>query len=288
MGAVYKGFQTELERPIAIKILPTEVAADEEFVTLFQAGGAHSGQTPKHPCIVAIHDYGQTREGHLYFVMEFIDGTTLREMLRERMLTAEETLFTVSQLCDALDVAHKQGVVHCDVKPENILITGVGHVRLADFGLARPPQADDDLRAGAHAVMGTPAYMAPEQSAGQADHRSDIYALGVILYEMLTGRRPQEACEPPSVLAQTDVRLDLIVAKALQPAPEQRYQEVGELKQDVDAIRNGPPTNGRDPVGRLPKWSLLPGVGSPRWSWRAWALFSGRDITAHPPRPTKP
>ena len=221
MGAVYKGFQTELERPVAIKILPAEVAADEEFVTRFKRE-ARTVARLQHPCIVAIHDYGQTREGHLYFVMEFIDGTTLREVLRARRLMAEETLGTVSQICDALDVAHKQGVVHCDVKPENILITGDGHVRLADFGLARPPQADDDVRTGAHAVMGTPAYMAPEQQAGEADHRSDIYALGVMLYEMLTGRRPEGAFEPPSVLAQADVRLDPIVAKALQAAPERR------------------------------------------------------------------
>src|SRR5271154_1031966 len=108
MGAVYKGFQPELERPVAIKILPAEVAADEEFVTRFKREARILARL-QHPCIVAIHDYGQTREGHLYFVMEFIDGTTLREVLRARRLMAEETLGTVSQICDALDVAHQQG-----------------------------------------------------------------------------------------------------------------------------------------------------------------------------------
>ncbi len=257
MGAVYKGIQPELERPVAIKILPAEVAADEVFVTRFKRE-ARTLAKLQHPRIVTIYDYGQTGEGHLYFVMEYIDGTTLREILRGPGLTAEEALLKVSQICDALYAAHQQGVVHRDVKPENILITRDGWVKLADFGLARPRQEDDEVLTSVHASVGTPAYMAPEQRAGHADHRSDIYALGVMLYEMLTGRRPQGAFEPPSVSAQADVRLDHVVTKALQQAPERRYQEVSEFKDDVDNIRSTPAEPAIEPKQSLAKALLQP------------------------------
>jgi len=133
MGAVYKGIQPELERPVAIKILPVEVAADEEFVARFKRE-AQTLAKLQHSRIITIHDYGETSEGHLYFVMEYIDGSNLREILRGAGLTAEQALLVVSQICDALYAAHKQGVVHRDIKPENILITRDGYVKLADFG----------------------------------------------------------------------------------------------------------------------------------------------------------
>ena len=163
MGAVYKGIQPELERPVAIKILPAEVAADEEFVTRFKRE-ARTLAKLQHSRIITIHDFGQTSDGHLYFVMEYIDGTNLREILRGPGLTAEQALLAVSQVCDALYAAHKQGVIHRDIKPENVLITRDGYVKLADFGLARPlDEQDADVLTSAHVVMGTPAYMAPEQ-----------------------------------------------------------------------------------------------------------------------------
>ncbi|MDR3405504.1 MAG: serine/threonine-protein kinase [Chthoniobacter sp.] len=283
MGAVYKGIQPGLERAVAIKILPAEIA-DEEFVTRFKRE-ARTLASLQHSRIITVHDFGQTSEGHLYFVMEFIDGTNLREILRGPGLTPEQALLAVSQICDALYAAHKQGVIHRDIKPENILITRDGYVKLADFGLARPLDEDAEVLTSAHTVMGTPAYMAPEQRAGQVDHRSDIYALGVMLYEMLTGKRPHGVFDPPSMKVQVDVRLDQVVIKALQQEPERRYQEVSELKKDVDTIRTTPArkaggkSSDAKPAevqrGKSPRWKrivpvalavlLLAGLGFGAW-----------------------
>jgi serine/threonine protein kinase len=236
MGAVYKGIQPELARPVAIKVLPTELAADEEFVTRFKREARMLAQL-QHSRIITIHDFGHTSDGRLYLVMEHIGGGDLRSLLRGPGLTLDQALLAISQICDALCAAHRQGVVHLDIKPENILITQDGYIKLVDFGLARPLGADPDALTNAAIVAGTPAYMAPEQREGSGDHRSDIYALGVMLYEMLTGKRPQGVFDPPSVKAKIDPRLDQVVMKALQQEPDRRYQDASELKRDVESIR---------------------------------------------------
>jgi serine/threonine protein kinase len=198
MGAVYKGVQTVLDRPVAIKLLPAEVAADEQFVVRFQRE-ARTLAKLQHSGIVAIYDFGQTSEGHLYFVMEYVDGTDLRKILRGPGLPPVQALKAIAQICDALQAAHQEGVIHRDIKPENILINSKGYVKLADFGLARPMGEDETARlTGSQAVMGTYDYMAPEQREGHADQRTDIFALGVMLYEMLTGQPPRGAFERPS------------------------------------------------------------------------------------------
>ncbi len=159
--------------------------------------------------------------------MEYVDGTNLRTILHGPGLNPDQALAVVGQLCDALQAAHRAGVIHRDIKPENVLITSDGYVKLADFGLARPPQGDDETGlTQTNVVMGTPDYMAPEQRAGahKADHRSDIFALGVMFYEMLTGETPRGMFEPPSHRVQVDVRIDDVVLKALQSAPDRRYQ----------------------------------------------------------------
>jgi serine/threonine protein kinase len=270
MGAVYKGIQPELDRPVAIKILPTEIATDEGFVTRFKRE-ARTLAKLQHSRIITIHDFGQTSEGHLYFVMEYIDGTNLREILRGPGLPVDQVLLAVSQICDALYAAHRQGIVHRDIKPENVLITSDGYVKLADFGLARPVNEESEVLTGAHIAVGTPAYMAPEQREGQSDCRSDIYALGVMLYEMLTGRRPQGAFEPLSAKIPIDARLDDVVLKALQERPERRYQEVSDLKNEIDGIRVTPLPASGDAAGEAtlsppnsgkmpPKKWLIPSV----------------------------
>ena len=237
MGAVYKGLQPELDRPVAIKLLPAELSADEQFVSRFKRE-ARTLARLHHPGIVAVYAFGQTSEGHLYFVMEYVAGTDLRRVLQGPGLNPDQAFELIGQICEALQAAHEQGVIHRDIKPANILLAGNGRVKLADFGLSRPQQEDD--LAGltmSNMIMGTPDYMSPEQRSGYSDHRTDIYALGIMLYEMLTGRPPRGAFVPVSRKIQVDVRIDEVVLKALQEEPELRYQQVSELKTDLDRIR---------------------------------------------------
>ena len=241
MGAVYKGTQVALDRTVAIKLLPAEVAADEQFIARFQRE-ARTLAKLQHPGIVAVFDFGQTSEGHLYFVMEYVDGTDLHRLLQTSGLNPAQTLEIIHQVCEALHYAHGQGVIHRDIKPANILITRGGQAKLADFGLARPVREGGvSALTSTNVVMGTPDYMAPEQRRGLGDHRADIYALGVMLYEMLTGETPRGIFERPSQKVRVDVRIDEVVIRALQAEPERRYQRVSEMKTDVDRIRTPVP-----------------------------------------------
>jgi serine/threonine protein kinase len=203
MGAVYRGVQASLNRPVAIKILPAELSSNPDFMARFQRE-AQTLAKLNHNGIVTVFDFGTTAEGHLYFVMECIDGTDLAHLLRAQRLEPDQALELTVQLCEALHYAHSQGVVHRDIKPANVLITRDGRAKLADFGLARPMSSARTQLTASQMIMGTPDYMAPEQWQGQADHRADIYALGVMLYEMLTGTRPQGAFDLPSVKARVD------------------------------------------------------------------------------------
>ena len=240
MGAVYAGTQLSLNRAIALKLLPAELSANADFVARFTRE-AQTLASLSHQGIVTIFDFGTTSEGHLFFVMEFIDGTDLAHVLRHQKLGSNQVLELTIQICEALHFAHAQGVVHRDIKPANVLITRDGRAKLADFGLARPLAADRTQLTASHLVMGTPDYMAPEQWTGHADHRADIYALGVMLYEMLTGTKPQGAFDLPSIKAHVDARLDEVVVKAMRQEPERRYQAVSELRNDVDLIRTTRP-----------------------------------------------
>jgi len=236
MGVVYKGRQKELDRIVAIKLLPAEMATDEQFVERFRRE-ARTLAKLHHPGIVAVYEFGQTTEGHLFFVMEYVAGTDLRRLMKKQELDSGQALAVVSQVCEALRAAHEQGVIHRDIKPENVLVTEQGQIKLADFGLSRPVDEDASRRfTMTNMVMGTADYMAPEQRSGQADHRADIFALGVMLYEMLTGQVPRGAFDPPSRKLQVDVRIDQVVVKALQEEPERRYQNVNDMKTDVERI----------------------------------------------------
>jgi tRNA A-37 threonylcarbamoyl transferase component Bud32 len=234
MGVVYKARQPALDRLVALKILPRKLAADPDFQNRFireaKALGALS-----HPNIVAVHDFGA--EGDLFFfVMEFIDGVNLRHLIRERRMPSEQALKIVPQLCDALEYAHAEGVVHRDIKPENILLDKKGRVKIADFGLAKLMGTDSRVMlTQTNMVMGTPHYMAPEQveNPKSVDHRADLYSMGVVLYEMLTGELPIGRFEPPSKKVQVDVRLDEVVLKALEKDPSRRYQTAGQVKEEV-------------------------------------------------------
>ena len=238
MGAVYKARQTGLDRVVALKILPEELAADVKFALRFTRE-ARTLAKLNHPNIVSVYEFGHVGDTY-FFLMEYVEGTTLRNLVLSGGLRPEQALALVPPLCDALQFAHERGVIHRDVKPENILVAADGTAKVADFGLSRIV-GDADPSAtltGTHQVMGTPRYMAPEQLAGThgVDHRADIYSLGVVIYEMLTGELPVGRFEVPSRKVEVDVRLDDVVLRALATEPDRRYQQASEVKTDVQSI----------------------------------------------------
>src|SRR5262249_13987924 len=213
MGMVYKARQPRLDRFVALKVLPPAAGQDPAFADRF-AREARALAKLAHPRIVVVYDFGQS-DGLFYLLMELVDGVNLRSLLRQGRLKPEEALRIVPQICEALEDAHEQGLVHRDIKPENILLDRKGNVEIADFGLAKllGPRAGDSMLTGSRQIMGTPHYMAPEQMEKplQVDHRADIYSLGVVFYEMLTGELPLGRFAPPSKKATVDVRLDDVV-----------------------------------------------------------------------------
>jgi serine/threonine protein kinase len=316
MGAVYKARQKQLDRIVALKILPPGIGDDPAFAERF-AREAKALAKLNHPGIVTLYEFG-VAAGNLpavepgiqpggksvaskenaeksgvaassdanpgskmppstagkmpaatslyFFLMEFVDGVNLRQLLHNRRIAPREALAIVPQICDALQFAHDQGIVHRDIKPENILLDRRGRVKVADFGLAKIvgndgradlPVSREDGAAQQHRptseltdagrVMGTPQYMSPEQihAPGEVDHRADIYALGVVFYQMLTGELPGKKLEAPSKKVQIDVRLDEIVLRALEKKPELRYQQVSEVKTMVETIVATPPGSSR-------------------------------------------
>ena len=266
MGAVYKARQKELDRVVALKVLPPAIGNDPAFAERF-AREAKALARLNHPGIVAVYDFGRAG-GLFYFLMEFVDGVSLRQLINAGRVSPREALAIVPQICDALQYAHDQGIVHRDIKPENILLDRQGRVKVADFGLAKligegrkadglPGAAPAPAEGGvpeakrpvgvteAGQVIGTPQYMAPEQAEhpGEVDHRADIYALGVVFYQMLTGKLPTQRIAPPSTWMgglQIDVRLDEVVLRALEKEPERRYQQVSEVKTAVETILRTP------------------------------------------------
>jgi serine/threonine protein kinase len=263
MGAVYKARQTKLDRLVAVKILPPEVARDPAFAERFTRE-ARSLARLNHPHIVTVHDFGDV-DGLFYFTMEYVDGRNLRDLLQAGALPAAQALAIIPQLCDALQYAHDEGLVHRDIKPENILLDRKGRVKVADFGLARLVGLTPTYLTltGTHEVMGTLLYMAPEQMkrTHTVDHRADIYSLGVVLYEMLTGELPLGRFAPPSHKAAVDARIDPVVLRALARDPAERYQDAGAFKQDVVAAlaaaadapgRASAPSGSRRPTPHTP------------------------------------
>ncbi len=243
MGAVYKARQKRLDRLVAVKILPSSVSSDPAFAERF-AREARAMARLTHPNIVTIHDFGQT-DGLFYFMMEYVDGMNLRQVLNAAKIAPKEALAIVPQICDALQYAHDKGIVHRDIKPENILLDKTGVVKIADFGLAKLVglEAKDLTITSSHDVVGTPHYMAPEQveHPQDVDHRADIYSLGVVFYQLLTGELPIGRFAAPSRKVQVDVRLDEVVLRALEKEPSLRYQQASQLRTQVETILSTPP-----------------------------------------------
>ena len=256
MGVVYKARQKSLNRLVALKLLAPERADDPQFAARFEKE-AHALAALNHPNIVGVYDFGVTQtllsDHPTYFLlMEFVDGVNLRQLMQAKKLTPKEALSIVPPVCDALQCAHDHGIVHRDIKPENLLIDKTGTVKIADFGIAKIIHRDTDTpvcseseqtRVSASLPQGTPDYAAPEQANGTADHRADIYSLGVVLYEMLTGERPKDNIVPPSKRVQVDIRIDEIVLRALEKTPELRFATAAEFRTQVEAATTGAASN---------------------------------------------
>ncbi len=270
MGAVYRARQPALDRQVALKLLPASAEGGPRFAERFNRE-ARALARLNHPNIVAVHEFGQV-EGRHYFLMEFVDGANLRQLERSGRLSPREALQIIPQICDALQYAHDEGVVHRDIKPENVLVDRRGRVKIADFGLAKILDANVETHrlTAEGQVMGTPHYMAPEQFERPltVDHRADIYSLGVVFYEMLTGDLPLGKFAPPSRKLEVDVRLDEVVLRALENDPERRYQRASDVKSQVETIAVTPA-----PAGESAPTPAPAATQQPKHVRRPWSLW---------------
>ena len=263
MGAVYKARQTSLDRLVAVKILPPEIGRDPAFAERFSREAKAMARL-NHPNIVTIHEFGRRGE-FFFFQMEFVDGANLGQLMANSRVAPREALAIVMQVCDALQYAHDQGIVHRDIKPDNILVNRQGRAKIADFGLAKlllgAEEGDPALAAAMLATgraVGTPQYMAPEQllNPREVDHRADIYSLGVVFYQLLTGELPPDKFSPPSSQKPgMDARLDQIVERTLARDPSRRFQQMSQMKTAVEGLAKKETS-----------------VANPRWRWAAAAL----------------
>ncbi len=310
MATVYKAYQPSMERYVALKILPRHYASDPEFVRRFGTE-ARVIASLEHPNIVPVHDFGEA-DGYTYLVMRYVRGQSLGHLLAEAPLPLPQIYRLISQIAAALDYAHSRGIVHRDIKPGNVLIDEHGNCLLSDFGLAKVLLGSTQMTASG-AFLGTPKYASPEQCLGRPDigPRSDVYSLGVMLYEMATGRPPYDADTPMGVVIKhihdplplprqvnpaLPEALETVIIKALAKDPQARYASAGEmagaLRTAIEVVSAAPPPApstaraGQPAPKRLPAWSwvagclltsiLLVGVVLLAWGLRAVA----RRVTA--------
>jgi eukaryotic-like serine/threonine-protein kinase len=251
MGVVYQAYDPQFDRLVALKVLRQDRISSEDFVKRFFKEARAIGRL-SHPNIVIAHDAGQD-QGTIYLAMEFVDGRPLDEIIRNRRLEIDEILKLCIQVAETLQYAHQKGVVHRDVKPGNIMVQSDGLIKIADFGIARIEDATASLQTQAGEILGTPAYMSPEQVLGKtADGRSDLFSLGVILYELTTGKRPfatennnlatifneiihNHPEEPAKKNPAIEPGLSGIIMKCLSKMPEERFESCGAL---AEALRS--------------------------------------------------
>jgi serine/threonine protein kinase len=254
MADVYLAHDEVLDRDVALKVLKDQYAGNEEFVKLFRRE-AKSAARLNYPNIVTVYDQGRSEDGTYYIATEYVPGGTLKDrVLGEGALDPGTSTEFASQIAQALGHAHEHGVIHRDIKSRNILLTETGHAKVADFGIARAATATT-TGSQAHPILGTPGYMSPEQATGKpVGPHSDLYSLGVVLYEMLTGTLPYSGEDPTSMAylhvhgplrspreANPDVPepLDVLTTKLLAKDPEDRYASAAELVDDLEQVRSG-------------------------------------------------
>ena len=233
MGAVYAARQVSLDRPVAIKILPRQFGADPQFRSSFEAE-AKSMARLNHPNLIAVYDFGDA-DGMLYIIMELVEGKSLHHSAYGRAIDQEEAVRLVAGISHGLAHAHQHGILHRDIKPGNILLGPEAVPKIGDFGLARPVgegHNPDEI------VWGTPGYSAPEvvNNPGEVDQRVDIFAVGVLLYELLTAKVPSEPWQPPSAVSQCNPEFDRIIRRATHPSPELRYAKAEDLAKELDEL----------------------------------------------------
>ncbi|WP_395733240.1 protein kinase domain-containing protein [Prosthecobacter sp.] len=243
MSAVFRARQPRLDRMVALKVLPKSLAATPGFAERFTREGRVLARL-SHPNIVTVHDFGESG-GFCFLIMEYVDGVNLRQAMRAGRFTPEQALGIIPVMCEALQYAHSQGVLHRDIKPENILLDAKGRVKIADFGIAKILNEDGDggmMLTQSGARLGTAPYMAPEQieKPGSVDHRADIYSLGVVFYEMLTGELPLGRFAAPSEKSAVNGSMDEVVFRALAKERERRQQSAGEFKTQVESATMAP------------------------------------------------
>ncbi|HXR06639.1 MAG TPA: protein kinase [Candidatus Acidoferrum sp.] len=259
MGMVYKARQLNLDRLVALKILSPELSSQPAFAERFSREAKALARL-HHSNIVSVYDFGRAGP-YYYFLMEYVDGVDLHTLIQRKELRPPEALRIVVEICQALQFAHDEGIVHRDIKPANILLDKKGRVKMADFGLAKLAGTDGQRLPAltvATGMLGTPQYMAPEQieRPSQVDRRADLYSLGVIFYEMLTGELPLGHFALPSQISHTDARLDKVVLRALEKEPDRRYQQASEILTEVETL-SAPATA----AVRSRKMAVIYGIG---------------------------
>jgi serine/threonine protein kinase len=275
MARVYKGFQEPLDRWVAIKVLPPYYAADPNFVNRFKLE-AQAMARLTHPNIITVHDAGE-QDGRLYIVMAYMSGGTLKDRM-SRSMEASKTLPIIRQVAEALNYAHERSIIHRDVKPVNVLFDDDGRAVLSDFGIAKIMESAEHRLTRPGAGVGTPEYMSPEQCRGdKVSSRADVYALGVTLYEMLTGRTPfqsdnytalahahiYEPVPPPTLFnSRISPAVEAVVMRALAKEPAHRFGRATDMAQALERAISGGEMPGESLVDRA--WSRGAGLICPR------------------------
>ncbi|HEV3202750.1 MAG TPA: serine/threonine-protein kinase, partial [Gemmataceae bacterium] len=308
MGVVYKARQRSLNRTVAIKMLLRSDFATAADLMRFRAE-AEAAAKLQHPNVVGVYEVGEC-DGQAYFSMRYVEGTTLAKLVASGPLAPRETARYLATICRAIHHAHQQGILHRDLKPSNVIIDRAGQAHVSDFGLAKrlPNVTGGESRNGltiSGAIVGTPSYMSPEQASGRRgvlSQASDIYSLGAMLYEMLTGRPPFQAASPLDILLlvleqdpvlprllnrKVDRDLEMICLKCLQKPPDLRYKSAAELAQDLEAYLAGEPIAARSGgfvntiskilsethhASVLENWGLL-------WMWHSLVLLILCSVT---------